>query len=189
MYLRVPAPAMVQRWSGAGRCCITCLIEAVNHALGGCPTAAPTLSLSVHVARIPPHTRFAPWLISRTAVTCPWRISRLQCHVLPKFYKAIAFDVVGPHDTTVLVENPVEASRSAPRFHNCLHPANRSRRRWTSPGSNSHERAAAMSAAIVAKRRWNPVGTRSRLDFSTRRISTRRGVSPVHDGQQEFDWP
>ena len=122
-----PACPGTQQWCNAGPVLgavgITCLIEAVNHALSGCPTAAPTLSLSVHVGRDPAtHTLRAVDDLTNSGDVPVAYLTGCSAMCYPKFYKAIAFDVVGPHDTTVLVENPCGSVALCPEVPQVLAP-------------------------------------------------------------------
>lgn len=86
---------------------ITCVIDAVNNLLTGCPTPPPTFSLSVHVARDPvAHTLQAVADLSNSGQVPVVYLYGCSMVCGPKFYNAISFELVGPHNTEVILEAP-----------------------------------------------------------------------------------
>lgn len=87
---------------------ITCLIDAVNNALNGCgPTPTPTLALSVRVARSPAtQTLQAVADLTNSGEVAVSYLTGCSALCRPKFYQAISFQLIGPHGTEAIVEQP-----------------------------------------------------------------------------------
>ena len=99
---------------------ITCLIDAVNNLLSGCPTPPPTFSLSVRVARNPDtHILQAVADLTNTSEVFVSYLAGCSAQCQPKIYQTISFHLIGPHGTEVIVEDPcgnVLLCAEAPRF-------------------------------------------------------------------------
>ena len=83
------------------------IVRAVDNALNGCATGPPSLSLSVHVVR--DAATHAVQAVADLTNSGGVGVSYLEgCSALcrPKVYRAISFELIGPHGNEVIVEDP-----------------------------------------------------------------------------------
>lgn len=105
---------------------ISTIIQAVNDALNGCPTTPPTFALSVHVARNP-DTQILQAVADLTnsgEVSVSYLTYLTGCSAMcrPKFYQTISFQLIGPHGTEVIVDDPCGGVLLCPEVPQFLSP-------------------------------------------------------------------